>query len=72
MCAAGTETLILNQTKFTAAFQLKTKNPSLCFEQYGFKQFSLGKDIEIREFWSRIGHHFQGNWSIEEVPGEKR
>ena len=28
------------------------------------KQFSLGLDIEIIKFGSRIGYNFPGNWSI--------
>ena len=29
-----------------------------------FKQFSLGWDIEIREFWSGTGYHLPGNRSV--------
>ena len=28
-----------------------------------FKQFALGKGIEIEEFWSRTGYNLQGNQS---------
>ena len=29
-----------------------------------FRQFSLGQGIEIRQFWSRIGCHFPGQWPV--------
>ena len=29
-----------------------------------FKQFTMGWGIETRDLGSRIGYHFQGNWSI--------